>query len=456
MKILQYFRGTPRKTQTEILNTLEDNWVGYDVFVIQAPVATGKSRVAVAVSDWVASLGRSSAILTPSNILADQYAKDFPDISLLHRRQWYRNPQSYATALHNFGESQQVIANYWVPLAHRITKDVFIYDEAHNLVEQGGTPIKLWQHLFNWPDDITDTIDLLEWAQTAHTGVQSRDTLIQRVIKLLDSDDGDAVLEFDHEEYRGNMRRLLKITPLSCRADKPIFWPRTVRKLILMSATINEYDIYNLGLDKKRVLYIECGSEIPAANRPVIPLNVVSINHSNIDYTLPKLKAQIDDILGKHNTPGIIHCTYELASRLRSVYGEDHPRLRWHGASNRTSVFNSFVDGDLGGNAVLVACGMSEGVDLAYKLARWQIICKIPYRSLADSKVRENCKKHPHLYAWWAIRTVMQATGRVCRSPDDYGLTYILDSNFARLTKEWPELWPDYYKHSIIDKGVVF
>lgn len=453
MTILNYFRGSPRSTQKEILNEIEKHWATRNVFVIQAPVATGKSRIAVAISDWIAAQGRTSAILTPSNILANQYAREFTDLDLLHKRTSYRSQAAYTSALHRFRESSQVLANYWVPLAHRITKDCFIYDEAHNLVEQGGTPIKLWQHLFGWPDDLKDEIDLLEWAYNAHTGVQSRDQTIQKVIKMLEREDGDAVLEFDYEEYRGNTRRVLKITPLSCRADKPIFWPRSVKKLVLLSATINEYDIYNLGLDEREVVYIECDSEIPAANRPVIPLNVAPISHHNIKRTVPMIAKEIERILDDNPTSGIVHCTYEMASRLREHLG-DNPRLHWHSASNRTTVYNRFVSGDLGDDAVLIACGMSEGVDLAYNKARWQIITKVPYRSLADSKVRENCKQYPHLYAWWAIRTIMQATGRVCRSADDYGVTYILDSNFSRLRREWSDLFPSYYQHSVVDRAI--
>ena len=451
MTILSYFRGSPRQTQTEILTTLHDNWTDYDVFVVQAPVATGKSRIAVAISDWVNGQGRSSAILTPNNLLANQYANEFSHLDLLHKRTSYRNRDAYATAFSTFQASNQVLSNYWIPLAHRITKDVFIYDEAHNLIEQGGAPIKLWQHLFDWPDTLRDTTDLQEWVETASYEQNNRNLQIEKVKRILDKDDGNVVIEFDQEEYRGSIRRVLKLTPLSCRGDKPVFWPRRVRKLILMSATINEFDIYNLGLDKKRILYIECDSEIPAANRPVVPLDIAPLNIDNIMYTLPKIATEIERILDVHPTKGIIHCTYELANRLRDLLGS-HPRLRWHGHADRTSVYDQFVSGSLGDDAVLIACGMSEGVDLAYSKARWQIITKIPYRSLADSKVRENCKQNPHLYGWWAIRTVMQATGRVCRSPDDYGVTYILDSNFRRLLREYPKLWPRYYMHSIVDK----
>lgn len=453
MTILNYFRGSPRSAQKEILHELERNWTKYDVFVVQAPVATGKSRIAVALSDWIADQGRSSAILTPNNILANQYHEEFGDLDLLHKRSSYRNDSLFAKARLAYTESDQALSNYWIPLAHKTTKDVFIYDEAHNLIDQGGTPLKLWQHLFHWPDNIQDIADLQDWAEDAEYDSNARNTTIQKLRQILNSEDNDAVYEYDVEEYRGRPQKVLKVTPLSCRGDKPIFWPKRVKKLVLLSATINEYDIYNLGLDKKRVCYIACDSEIPAANRPVIPLDVAPISYHTYEETLPKIVNQIKKLLDEHPTKGIIHCTYELASRLRQHLG-DHPRLHWHAASDRNATYRRFVDGQLGEGAVLMACGMSEGIDLKYNKARWQVITKVPYRSLADSKVRENCKKHPHLYGWWAVRTMMQSTGRVCRSADDYGVTYILDSNFRRLLAEHRDLWPAYYLHSIVDRRV--
>ena len=107
--MLEYFRGTPRKSQSDILQALQSNWKQYDVFVIQAPVATGKSRIAVSVADWVEAQGRTCAILTPSNILASQYAEEFPDLALLSKRTTYRNPSQYAESLYNFRSSAKEI-----------------------------------------------------------------------------------------------------------------------------------------------------------------------------------------------------------------------------------------------------------------------------------------------------------------------------------------------------------
>jgi len=102
MKIMDYFRGVPRFGQRKVLETIEREWSKKKIFVIQAPVATGKSRIAVAIADWVAAQGRTSAILTPTNILADQYAREFRDLQLLHKRSYYRNQLDWLDAVDTF------------------------------------------------------------------------------------------------------------------------------------------------------------------------------------------------------------------------------------------------------------------------------------------------------------------------------------------------------------------
>jgi hypothetical protein len=53
-------------------------------------------------------------------------------------------------------------------------------------------------------------------------------------------------------------------------------------------------------------------------------------------------------------------------------------------------------------------------------------------------------------------RTTVQQAGRICRTPTDYGITYILDASFAsfyrRATDRKPnyELFPDYFVDAMI------
>jgi Rad3-related DNA helicase len=88
---------------------------------------------------------------------------------------------------------------------------------------------------------------------------------------------------------------------------------------------------------------------------------------------------------------------------------------------------------------------MSEGLDIAYDAGSWQAICKVPYLSLADPAIRWTAENKPKTYAWWAIRAVLQASGRICRAPDDFGVTFLLDSSFEKLYNGNRELFPDWY-----------
>jgi len=314
--------------------------------------------------------------------------------------------------------------------------------------EQEGS-IKLWRHLYEWPDGLKDEADFEAWILNTFTGIPSRDKRLAACRDIVVTGRINFAITTDWQEYRGHMREVLIVQPLNSEAAGKIFLPRYVKKIILMSATFSQVDLESLGFDPTDAVWIPVDSEIPAGNRPVKPLNVAPITFDNDSWSIPRITGSIEALLDTNNTPGIIHCTYSLAEKLKTHLSK-YKRIVWHDRGNRTAVYKKFVSGEYGTDAVLIACGMSEGIDLAYSLARWQVICKVPYRSLADFKSRESSKKNPELYAWWAVRTIMQATGRVCRNPDDYGITYILDSNFNKLLKEWPHLWPDYYKHSII------
>jgi Rad3-related DNA helicase len=91
---------------------------------------------------------------------------------------------------------------------------------------------------------------------------------------------------------------------------------------------------------------------------------------------------------------------------------------------------------------------MSEGLDLADDLARWQVIVKAPFPNLGDPWV---VRKHaePGGKSWYSEQTVidlLQASGRVMRSRKDRGVTYILDKKAERvLRQQWVGL-PDWFK----------
>ena len=83
--ILDYFPKnlTIREGQKYILTELEKNISKYDYFVINAPTGVGKSHIAYAMSKYCESEGETSAIVTSTKMLQDQYHKEFPDIPVI-------------------------------------------------------------------------------------------------------------------------------------------------------------------------------------------------------------------------------------------------------------------------------------------------------------------------------------------------------------------------------------
>ncbi|MEM6431580.1 MAG: helicase C-terminal domain-containing protein, partial [Deinococcota bacterium] len=101
---------------------------------------------------------------------------------------------------------------------------------------------------------------------------------------------------------------------------------------------------------------------------------------------------------------------------------------------------------------VLLTPSMTEGIDLAGDLSRWQIICKIPYPYLGDPQVTRRKERDPAWYDWHTTLTVVQAYGRSIRSEDDYAVTYLLDADFPNFLKRQKRRLPSWFLEAVQDK----
>lgn len=427
MSILKCFRPgfTPRPQQIEVLTEIERKWLSTDVFVIQAPVACGKSLIADCVARWTGNCG----IFTPTNVLMRQYLKDMPEIIT-------PNP----AAKQQYRDAQAVLGNYYHLLSYRAYKPTVVFDEAHSLVETLRTmeAVKIWRHLHDIPDSVSTASELLIWAN---------DNDHKKLLKRLDLRADEYIINEGWDTYRGRMREYITVEPLTPRDNAPILWPpHRTKKIILMSATFGEEDIYDLGLDTHRVSVIATSSPIPKERRPLYYKPIGNSRHENSDTYISTLKSYILDILNARSTKGFIHLTYSMAARLRKV-GLKHPRLRWHESHNTRSKYNDWLAAK--DNSVFLGCGLEQGIDLKGSLARWQVITKIQYPSLTDPAVKAKLAIRPKWYAWSAVRHLLQASGRVCRTPTDWGETFIVDKQFSRLYSDNKGMFPEWFKEAL-------
>lgn len=316
-----------------------------------------------------------------------------------------------------------------------------VVGNCHELIPmlQDFEGIKIWKHLDYYPDDLRTVADILMWA--ASLGPSS--DLGKKVIKQLSKNPLDYTIVHEKAAYRGKERDCLRIYPLTPKNNKPILWPPSkVQKLILMSATIAGPDIEDLGLHNRRVGYLEVPSDIPAANRPVIFEGVAKMGRFRKESDIDKCAEFIKKKEQEHGTRGFVHATYELARDLKKRYPKD---FIYHDSVDKTRKLNSWLNNKQN-TKTFVGCGLTTGLDLKGDICRWQVILKVQYPDLGDPAVMAKANNNPKWYYWSTVKQLLQAYGRICRTPDDTGTTYVIDSDFILLYNKHRDLFSQWFK----------
>ena len=474
MSILGFPKGmTPRPGQIEVLQTIEANWDKYDVFVIVAPTAFGKTAVGRTLLSWGKLKTKSAGYLTPTNLLVDQFTDSFPDIHAMHRKGWYRCPYHpddtvesikklqgckcrdcpYEVARRKSYAVPEIVSNNHLLISHGFYKGTMVFDEAHNLIPllQDQHHKKLWFKRYNIPYYAATYGKLLQWVK-AQTELLEKDKKFRLLHDELEFCKHQYIISRQEGVLRGKEETMIKLTPvdLAEAADKFFKLHKKTKKLILMSATIGRSDLKTLGLNKQKVKYIEAASPIPADRRPIFVENLVSVSYYNQDRAVGVLA---EFVRGKLHDPdyaevkGLIHAPYSLAAKLAHELRHE-PRILSHTRDDKMQVYQKFRASPE--PLVLLASGLEEGIDLPYDAGRWQVICKVPYLSLAEPAIKYRADEDPEWYNWEAAKKIEQAAGRICRAPDDYGETFILDSSFSRIRSGSLHAW---FKEALVISG---
>jgi Rad3-related DNA helicase len=319
-----------------------------------------------------------------------------------------------------------IVMNFMGYQAHKLFREVMIIDEAHAMlpVLQNIHAKRIWKHTHNYPDSARNVEDLLFWLE----GLPHLSLTLAKLKNELSSIAPATTVEFGTDWYKGTEKDCIRLLPMDVSGEAPIFWPSRTKKLVLMSATIDESDVNNMGLGTRKVCYIDAKSEIPEERRPITYNPVGSMSKRNRSKTLPLLISRIGEILEDNkDKKGFIHATYEVADLLKTQL--DNDRFIFHNKSNKKAQFAKFLAMPKDSGAVFVGSGMAEGIDLKYDAGHFQIITKIPFKSLANPCNRFLAANKPREYIWLTSKDILQASGRICRTPDDYGSTVILDSD---------------------------
>ena len=230
-------------------------------------------------------------------------------------------------------------------------------------------------------------------------------------------------------------------------------WDRGNR-FALLSATILSKEAFcrGVGLNPADVALVDVEHTFPLANRPLYDVTQGSMTYEHRDETVPKIARLIVRLMAEHpDEKGLIHAhSYDIADRITERLGEFGvtARVRRHSRENRDAELESWKASS--DPEVFVSVKMEEALDLKGDRCRWQVVCKAPYRNTNDSRVARRLEDGQ--WPWYhrtALRTVIQACGRVVRAPDDYGVTYLADDSLLDLFERAEADTPSWFREQV-------
>jgi Rad3-related DNA helicase len=234
------------------------------------------------------------------------------------------------------------------------------------------------------------------------------------------------------------------------------------QKHILVSATILDKEKLAkfLGIEDEIKFFRINDSTFPVEHRPFYQKYAGKAVYKEMPQFLPKMINTIDGIISTRlQYKGVIHthtneiARYVMANSKYKQYMMTNVALRDDGGNfinndeRREDIFERFFQSKAPN--IMVTPSMKMGVDLKDDLARWQIICKIPYPSLGDPQIKKRVEKDQSWYDYITSMLLIQSYGRICRTKDDWGETFIVDGKFSDLYDRSFSYIPKWFKEAI-------
>jgi len=212
--------------------------------------------------------------------------------------------------------------------------------------------------------------------------------------------------------------------------------------VLLMSATIIDHKNFAKTLGIKDYEYVEVDSDFDPQKSPIYVSSKNKLNYKNLTNVLPQICDQVKVITEHHKTEkGIIHThSNEITKFLKSKLSANSRFLFRDEISNNEDILREHYETDQ--PSVLVSPSLAFGVDLKDNLARFQVIIKMPYPSLACKRVKRLFEIDKNWYENKMLNALVQACGRATRSKNDFSTTYILDGNVVNVLKRTKDKLP--------------
>ena len=280
--------------------------------------------------------------------------------------------------------------------------------------------------------------------------IEQRDLLeaaLARITWFLDAGDREWIVRYP--ERPAAELALVPVTVASMARD---LFAECAQVTVLSSAYLGHRTVLAeyFGLEDSTVRVCATGSPFPLEQRPIVYRPVGALSQATRPALEPALFAEVAAILAEHpKDKGLIHvASYSAGRRLMADLAERLPR------EARRLLWIDSADGKAAALAhhrlsplptVLVSPSLREGVDLPDDFLRFQVLTKLPYPDLGDPWTATRRARDPRWYAVETAKALVQAYGRSCRHAEDFGVTYVLDTQFARFLQRYRVLLPEWF-----------
>jgi Rad3-related DNA helicase len=224
-------------------------------------------------------------------------------------------------------------------------------------------------------------------------------------------------------------------------------WDRANRFALLSATILNKASFCaNVGLSPDGVALVDVPHTFPVEQRPLSDVTVGKMTFEVCEETIPAVAELLVQLTARHpDEKGLVHWhANAIQERLREHLRDwgVEARVRGHDSDDRDAQLVTWQR--VADPEVFLSVKMEEALDLDGDACRWQLLCKAPYPNTRDSRVAARLADDQ--WGWYyrrALRTVVQACGRIVRSPDDHGVTYLADSSvldrFERARSDVPD-----------------
>jgi ATP-dependent DNA helicase DinG len=535
----------PRKEQREAIEFIDSEYKSNPLnkfFLLNLPVGTGKSYLAMMITDWYRkNVDRVSKvdIITNSKLLQNQYADTYESIADLKGKENYECEQyacscaqggefnrlnktscescPYSSARENYMGGGISLTNFYLYILYAIynpkvmearAAKVLIVDESHEFddVMSDFITIKITENIVKrykfsreyeiikqlksintigqyvnflgfLQNEVISTLESMESGISTKPRNVTQDKRDLKISKLLKTKNSDVKLmqlatdlkqlqlkiEVFLKEYKDNpnnwvlessynekvKQKELSLEPIWAYdyLDKYVFSHYDM--VFLMSGTILDKSLFCQlnGLDVSKAVYYSIPSPFNVKNRPIFYMPLGKMSYTNKTETFKRYIPYIKKLLEKYKgKKGIIHTnSFELSNWIKESIKD--PRLIFHDSSNKDEMLELHLRSEE--PTVIVSPSMDTGVSFDNDSARFQIIAKVPYPSLASQKNKLRQKNNPDWYSWKTVSGIVQMTGRPVRSSLDYADTIIIDGSFGDVIKHSSHFLPDWIQDAI-------